>query len=57
MKRKGIRCWACEQLGHFAANCPTRRCRFCGEPGHLRRSCPQRKKIDGLEKAKPQVPR
>lgn len=31
VKIREMGCWACDQVGYFAANCPRRRCWFCVE--------------------------
>ena len=34
-----LRCWACDHLGHVAANCHTLRCFTCGGVGHKAQVC------------------
>ena len=34
-----IRCWTCDQIGHFETNCHTLRCFTCGGFGHKAQVC------------------
>lgn len=35
-----VQCKECEEMGHFAKDCPNKKCRNCEKPGHGSRDCP-----------------
>jgi len=35
-----VQCKECEEMGHFARDCPNKKCRNCEKPGHGSRDCP-----------------
>ena len=35
-----VQCKECEEMGHFARDCPNKKCRNCEKPGHHSRDCP-----------------
>lgn len=35
-----VQCKECEEMGHYARDCPNKKCRNCEKPGHHSRECP-----------------
>ena len=35
-----LQCKECEEMGHFARDCPNKKCRNCEQRGHASRDCP-----------------
>ena len=35
-----VQCKECEEMGHYARDCPNKKCRTCEKPGHHSRECP-----------------
>ena len=55
--RPAVKCYNCQQTGHYADRCPEANCLHCHEKGHSARRCPQAGQTVSFSNATPVVRR